>query len=268
MQVRQPDILFVSNTGHFTMISRTTLPILNTVILAVTLVSNYLSNALPYNGITTGEIANKWEVLFKPAGYVFSIWGIIYLGLLAFIVYQFITEKKENDFVERIGIWFIINGIANSLWLVVWHYEIYWLSMLIMLAILYSLIEIYTRLNAGMAASNAERFLVRTPFSIYLAWICVATIANLTILLESVGWDGFGISDLIWLVVVLLAGLYICWQFAMRGDIAFTLVFVWAFAGVAVQNAAISDASTVAWGATVVAGLLAVLAGSRLLSSR
>lgn len=265
MRVRQPGILFVFNTGHFIMISRATLPVLNTVILIVTLISNYLSNALPYNGITTGEISDKWAVLFKPAGYVFAIWGVIYLGLLAFIIYQFIAEKKENDFVERIGFWFIVNGIANSLWLVVWHYEIYWLTVLIMLVILYSLVQIYTRLNSTATESNTERFLVRTPFSIYLAWICVATIANLTIFLESVGWGGLGISDLIWLVVVLLAGLYICWQFAMRGDIAFTLVFVWAFAGVAVQNAALPDAANIAWGATVVAGLLAALAGSRAL---
>lgn len=250
------------------MISRATLPILNTIVLVITLTSNYLSNALPYNGITAPELSDKWDVLFKPAGYVFSIWGLIYLGLLAFIIYQFIAEKKENDFVERIGFWFIVNGLANSVWLLAFHYEIYWLTVVIMLVILYSLIQIYTGLNNTVVSSNTERFLVRTPFSIYLAWICVATIANLTIFLESIGWEGFGISDLIWLVVVLLAGLYICWLFAMRADIAFTLVFVWAFAGVAVQNAAFPDASTVAWGATVVAGLLAALAGSRLLSAR
>ncbi|MGH1366419.1 MAG: tryptophan-rich sensory protein [Calditrichia bacterium] len=243
--------------------NRTTLAVINAVVFAITIAVNYLSNALPINGLTAGDISDKWLVLFKPAGYVFSIWGIIYLGLLAFIIYQFIAGDRENNFISKIGSWFIVNGLANAAWLVAWHYEIYWLTILIMLVILVSLIQIYTRLNDASEISPAQRYAVLLPFSIYLAWICVATIANGTILLESLGWGGFGLADSLWLIVVLLAGLYIAWQFAMRGDVAFTLVFVWAFAGVAVQNGSMPEIAPICWAATAIAGGLSVLAFTR-----
>ena len=181
--------------------------ILNIVAYVGTIVMNGLANALPINGYNTGQLSDLYPNKFVPAGLTFSIWGIIYLLLGVFVVYQAVVAFRSNpgtdNFVSRIGPWFLISSLANMAWIVAWHYRQVPLSLLIMLGILLSLIMIYQRLQVGLAsAPGNEKFLVHLAFSIYLGWITVATIANVTTLLVDLGWDGFGISDVSWTVVV------------------------------------------------------------------
>jgi hypothetical protein len=156
--------------------------LINALTLAGMLVVNALANALPLNGKNTGEISDSYPVLFTPAGYVFSIWGLIYIALIGFAVFQALPGQKTNPRINRIGGWFALSNILNMAWLFAWHWEVLWLSVVFMLGLLASLLVIYTRLEIGVHArtSPLEQALVDFPFSLYLGWISVATIANLS----------------------------------------------------------------------------------------
>jgi hypothetical protein len=199
---------------------------------------------------------------------VFSIWGLIYLGLIAFAVYQALPAQRANPRLRRIGYLFALSCVANSAWIFVWHYELFPWSLVIMIAILITLIGIYLRLEIGrVQVSKAEKWFVHVPFSIYLAWITVATIANTTILLDYVNWSGWGISPETWTVVMLVAGLTIAAVVSIpRRDVAYLLVIVWAFAGIAVKHAATPVVAASAGVAAAVA--LALAAAMPILAQR
>ena len=233
------------------------------VVLATltTIAVNGLANALPINGKGTGEISDNFDVYFVPAGYVFSIWGLIYLGLLAYSIYQALPAQRENPALQKIGYLYVWSCVANITWLFLWHYEIFPLTLIAMLAILGLLIAIYLGLNIGKAqVPAAQKWLVHLPFSIYLGWITVATIANATSLLDYVGWNGWGISPEIWTVLMLLAAVVISGMMSFtRGDIAYSLVLVWAFVGIAVKHQDTTTVAAAAWVAALFVGLLLVV---------
>jgi hypothetical protein len=235
------------------------------IILAVvaTIVINGLANALPINGLQTGEIADTFPVYFTPAGYVFAIWGLIYLGLIAYAIYQALPAQRENPRLRPIGGLFLVGSVANIAWILLWHYLQFPLSLVAMLVLLGSLIGIYLRLDIGRSRPpRAERWFVDLPFSIYLGWITVATIANVTALLSYLNWNGFGISDEAWLVIMLAVALVVAVLMALtRRDVAYLLVLAWAFAGIAVKHAAVPVVSTAAWVATAVVLILAGYSG-------
>ena len=193
-----------------------------------TVTINILANALPLNGQNTGEISDRFAVYFVPAGYVFSIWGLIYLGLLAYAVYQALPAQRDNPRLARIGGWFLLASLANVAWIFLWHYEFIALTLAAMLALLVSLIAIYLRLEIGRTAvPAAERWLVRGTFSVYLGWITVATIANVTALLYWLEWDGWGIDPQVWAVIMLIAGVVIGALMALtRGDATLSLIHI------------------------------------------
>ena len=230
------------------------------VVLAVvaTVVLNGLANALPLNGLTTGEISDRFQVYFVPAGYVFSIWGLIYLALAAYAVYQALPAQRENARLGRIGYLFVLSCLANVTWLFLWHYEQFAWTVVAMIGLLLSLIAIYLRLGIGRTqVPPAERWLVHVPFSIYLGWITVATVANVTSLLDHVNWGGWGIQPAVWAVLMLVVGAAIASAVGLtRGDVAYMLVIVWAFVGIAVKHAATPLVATAAWAAT---GIVAVM---------
>jgi benzodiazapine receptor len=212
----------------------------NLLATVVTITINGLANALPINGQTTGEISDRFRVYFVPAGYVFSIWGLIYLTLTAFAIYQALSAQRENPHLRRIGYLFALSCVANSAWIFLWHYEFFVLTLVAMFGLLLSLIAMYLRLDIGRArVSTTEKWLVHIPFSIYLGWITVATIANVTAVLYHLNWDGWGISPEVWAVIMLVVGTGIASAVSIsRGDIAYALVIVWAFVGIAVKHAA------------------------------
>jgi benzodiazapine receptor len=235
--------------------------IINVLALLVTLVFNGLASANGLNGQTTGEISDRFDVYFVPAGYVFSIWGLIYLGLLAFVVYQALPSQRQNPRLRRIGYLFVVSCLANAVWLVFWHYELFGLSVLAMLVLLVSLIVIYLRLGIGRTSvSTAERWCVRVPFSIYLGWVSVATIANITSALDAANWSGWGIAPTVWAVIMLVvAGLLAAIVSITRRDVAFLLVIVWASAGIAVKQAATPLVAGAAWALAAAAAAMVAL---------
>jgi hypothetical protein len=241
--------------------------IVNVIAYVAMLVVNGLANGLPLNGQNTGEISDRFLVFFVPAGYVFSIWGLIYLALLGFTVYQALPSQRTNPRLRSIGYLFALSSLANLVWIFLWHYNIFTLTLLVMLGLLACLIAIYLRLDIGRTqVSTAERWLVNVPFSIYLGWITVATIANATDLLYYLGWNGFGIGPQLWAIIMLGAGVAIAlWMARSRGDIAYLLVLVWAFAGIGVKQIAAPPVATAAWiAAALVAALVASLLWNRL----
>jgi hypothetical protein len=227
-----------------------------------TIAGNALANILPFNGQSTGAVSNKFDVLFTPAGYVFGIWGLLYLTWLVFAAYQLLPAQRNNPRLMRITYLFAASGGVNVLWLLLWHYEYFALTVAAMLLLLSLLITCYLRLDIGRArVSLLERCCVDVPFSLYLAWISVATIANVTIFLRHVGWSGWGIPDALWAALMITVatglGLAACIQ---RRDLAFMAVLIWAFVGIAEKQAATPTVVTAAWLATGTLALAALAA--------
>jgi len=227
------------------------------VVFAVTV--NIVATTLPLNDQFTGEISDRFEVYFVPAGYVFSIWGILYLGWLAFVVFQYLPAQKGKARLRRLGYWFALSGVLNAAWLFCWHYNRFGLSVLVMLGLLGTLIVSYTRLNVGRTAVGAaERWCVDIPFGAYLGWISVATIANITAYLDFINWSGFGVDPQVWAAIMLGVATALGVLMALtRRDAAYLLVFVWAFAGIGVKHAGVP---LVAASASIAAGLALVMA--------
>ena len=234
------------------------------VIVAVVavIVVNVLANALPINGQNTGEISDRFQVLFVPAGYVFAIWGLIYIGLIAYAVFQALPAQRDNPRLRSIFWPVIVGSIANIVWIFLWHYDRLALTVVAMLVLLASLIVVYLRLGIQKTpVSRAERWAVHVPFSIYLGWITVATIANVTNLLWFAGWNGFGLSAQTWFLIMLAAAIIIAAAMALtRHDVAYLLVLVWAVVGIAVKLAGVPTVATAAWVAAAVLAVLVVVA--------
>ncbi len=206
--------------------------------LALVLLFNFLSNALPFNGLTQGDLGELYPVLLTPASYVFSIWGLIYLALIAFIIYQALPGSRDNPLVKAVGILFAVSSLFNILWLFAWHYQRVGWSMIIMLLLLATLIVIYLRLGAVTTEKNMyERFLVKYPFSLYLGWISAATLVNFNALLYDIGWLGTGGGGIFFtMLMILVAGLVALAVFYLRQDYIYAAVFVWALVGIGVKH--------------------------------
>ena len=234
----------------------------NILSVVLALAVNILASTLPLNGQNTGEISDRFKVFFVPAGYVFAIWGIIYIGWIAFAVYQALPAKSENPRLRRLGYLFALSGLFNAAWLFCWHYNLFGLSVLVMLALLGLLIASYLSLNVGKtAAGRAEKWCVDIPFSVYLGWISVATVANVTDLLYFLNWNGLGISPQAWAVVMLAIASLIGLAMALtRRDSGYLWVLVWSFVGIALKQAGTPLVSGSAWVAAVFAFALAVYA--------
>lgn len=217
--------------------------------ILITLVVNTLANALPLNGLNTGQISDRFQVYFVPAGYVFSIWGLIYIGLIAYGVYQALPTQRANPRLRAAGWWIVLGGLANSAWIFLWHYEQFPLTLVAMLTLLISLIVTYLKLGTGRnKVSKSETWCVQIPFSVYLGWISVATIANVTSVLDYIKWDRLGLPPEAWVWIMLAAVLAITLAMIFtRRDIAYTLVILWALAGIAVKNAAVQAVATPVW---------------------
>jgi hypothetical protein len=235
------------------------------VILAtlLTITVNGLANALPINGMNTGQVSDSFDVFFVPAGYVFSIWGLIYVLLIVFTIYQALPAQKDNPVLKSIRGWYVIGCLANTIWIFAWHYLQFNLTISLMAILLVSLLLVYKRLRKANAAetSSGMRWFVQLPFSVYLGWITVATIANATSVLDFNRWNGFGIADETWAIVMLAVAVVIAaWMMVAQRDAPYLAVLAWAFAGIGVKFAGVSIVSTAAYAAAVIAGLLLVAA--------
>ncbi len=204
---------------------------LNLLAFLAMVAMNYLANALPINGKNTGQLSDLYPNLFTPAGITFSIWGVIYLLLLVFIIVQLKADNQK--LVSSIGWAFVISSVFNGLWILAWHYERTGLSVIIMVGLLASLIYINQQLS-GMPFS-----ITKLTFDIYLGWICIATIANVTALLVSVNWGGLGISAEVWTILLIATGALITIAAMHRLHNPYlALAVIWAFAGIIIKRQA------------------------------
>jgi len=234
----------------------------NLLSVLLALVVNVLATALPLNNQTTAQISDRFKVFFVPAGYVFAIWGIIYIGWIAFTVYQFLPAQKESPRLRGLGYLFALSGVFNAAWLFCWQYNHFTLSVIVMLILLGLLIACYLNLNIGrISVSAAEKWCVDIPLSVYLGWISVATIANISDWLYFVHWNGFGIDPQVWAVIMLVIASVLGLLMALtRRDSGYLFVFVWAFVGIAVKQSGVVLVADAAWIAALVALALAVYA--------
>ncbi len=232
--------------------------------LALTLIVNGLANTLPINGLTTGEVSDQFPILFVPAGYVFSIWGLIYLALIGFAIYSVTPKGKANPDVDNITTWFVASNIFNTLWIFLWHYQQFVMTLVPIIGLLISLLAIYLRLGSGKTQRPLiEKLLVATPFSIYLGWATVAVVANISQALYFIGWRGAPLNAPVWTVIMLaVATLLGVLMIFLRKEVAYPLVLVWAFIGIWIKHGETPVVALTALGAAI---LLAVLTFGRLL---
>ncbi len=203
--------------------------IINLFFFFVMVVMNYLANALPLNNKTTGALSAQYPNLFVPAGITFSIWAVIYLMLGIFVVLQFRTQHKA--LITSVGWAFALSCLLNALWIIVWHYEKISLSVLVMLGLLAVLVFINLQLR------NQSPGLIKAAFGIYLGWICIAAIANITAFLVNFNWSGWGFSDQSWAMVMIIAGFIITALvvYGLRNPFV-GLAVIWAFAGIVINR--------------------------------
>lgn len=195
---------------------------------------NYLSNALPLNGLTQKDISDKYDSLFTPASFTFSIWGVIYLALAGFVVYQALPAQRKNELVSWVSKLFILSCFANILWIFVWHYEFLVFSLVVMFAILAILVTIYRTLRRRYDRATWQQWLfLHLPFSLYTGWITVATVANISIVQNGMGWDDSLLSATNWTLLKLAIVAVICAIVVLRrGDSVYAVVIAWAAYGI------------------------------------
>jgi translocator protein len=226
---------------------------LNILAFIITLSINGLAGTTVLNGRTTAQVSDLYANPFTPAGYVFAIWGIIYTLLGVFVVYQALPKQKEKPYQKQISSLFLLSSLFNVVWLFLWQYDYIVLSVFVMFALLATLTAIYLRLGIGKTSvSLKEKLCVHLPFSVYIGWITIASIANVAAALVYVGWDGFGFGAQTWALIAMgLALIVTLTVIIARKDIAYSLVAVWALLGIAAKQTVYPNIVLTAEGATV-----------------
>jgi hypothetical protein len=206
----------------------------------IMIIVNVVANVLPINGRGTGDISDSYVNLFAPAGITFAIWGVIYILLAVFSIYFVLKIKKADEemklFLRKIGVLFTISSVANSIWIFAWHYDVIWLSLMLMIVILICLI-IINLIMRNFKYSIKERLLIRVPFNVYFGWITVATIANVTTFLVWSNWDRFSLSEIFWTNTILLVGAVIAFAAILfYKSYSYGVVIIWAYAGILLKH--------------------------------
>ena len=236
--------------------------LLNIFSLILALLLNFLAVSLPLNGLTTKEISDSFDIYFVPADYVFSIWSIIYIGLIAFVIFQSLPAQRENVTLGRIDKWFLVSNIANAFWLVAFHYRQFALALGLIFILFFALMRIHMILDIDHKTTGVSwRWLVEMPFGIYYGWVTVASISNLSQVLEYYQWNGFGIAPEIWFslviaVIVIVSGLMVF----RRHVLTYNLVIIWALVGIALKFPDVLVVKSASWGGAIAVAVLSMLA--------
>jgi len=246
-----------------------TLAVLNFVFYVIAFSVSNLSQTGVFGGVTNADISNKYNTVFTPAGLTFAIWGVIYLSLFGFIIYHLIKAYKTDAYSEpnqdliKIGNLFIINNIATTCWVFAFSYEYLLTSMLLIIIQLITLLKIF--INLGLFNNDktfSNKLFTQFPLTIYFAWLCVANIANISLYLVSINWDGFGISQINWAIVMILVTVVLTvFIITIKKNPFFGLVILWAFYGIILKRTAVSelDFSNVILTAWIGFGVVAIL---------
>ena len=212
----------------------------NLIVIVALIAWNYATNAAGINGETIGSLSDTYRTLFTPADYAFSIWGLIFLGLLAHGIYQVRTafsRKRSDDFILQVGPWLILANLACGAWVWFWLNEQTGLSVIAMAMIMVALVVVILRLNMERwDAPFPVIAWVWWPFCLYSGWIAVATIANVAAYLKKIGWD-FLFGDHTWaLIMILVAVLLNLFMILSRNMREFAVVGVWALVAIAARH--------------------------------
>ena len=222
----------------------------NIAAFIITLTINGLvANTTLIGGRTTAQVSDTYFTLITPAGYVFAIWGIIYVLLGIFVVYQALPRNRNSAFLKQVSALFILSSTLNVLWLFLWQYDYIGFSLIVMFALLTSLAAIYLRLKIGKSnAPLKQKTFVHLPFSVYIGWITVASAANVAATLSWAGWITWTATDAVWAILAIAVALGVTVVvLASRRDIAYALVILWALIGIAVNQAPVPDVANAAW---------------------
>jgi hypothetical protein len=241
-----------------------TLQIANGIAIVATIVINYLSNTGIFNGNTVANVSDKYHNYFTPAGYAFSIWGLIYLGLLGFVFYTGSSLFKKstdndnlnNDVVLKIGWWFVISCVGNSFWIIAWLYGYLGITVMLMLVVLFSLLKIIISTRMELDFHPIKKYIfIYWPFAIYAGWISVALIANMAAWLTKINWNGWGISQITWtIIMIVVAGLINVLMIWKRNLREYALVGVWALVAIAIANW--GGVKSIAYSSIIVAAII------------
>jgi translocator protein len=242
--------------------------VLNIIMFAVMVGINSLAGGSTLlNGKTTGQVSDSYPTPVTPEGFTFSIWGVIYVLLGVFVVYQALPRNRDKPFHERISFLLILSCLLNVAWIFLWQYGFFAYSVILIFGLLASLIAIYLRLNVGKSVVPiAERICVQLPFSVYIGWITVASIANVAVALKAAGWNGFGIASSTWAALVIAVALIITLIIlATRRDTAYSLVIIWALFGIMAKQ---SGRQTVFWATTASIIVILIALAVTIIASR
>lgn len=209
------------------------------IIFILMILVNVLANTLPINNVTTAEVANLYPILFSPANYTFVIWIPIYILLGLFTLYQLKINRSTALYTEQfieLRYYFCISSLANIVWIFAWHYLMIDVSCLVMLMILYCLVSSVS-LIGKIQLSKTDKTFIKIPFEFYYGWILIATLSNILVFLESINWNGFGVSMEYWTIVFLILGILFA-SFAMvRFKSPYIgLAPIWAYIGILINH--------------------------------
>ncbi len=212
----------------------------NLLAILATFFTNVLANIAPINGLTIGEISNTLfkDVLITPASYAFAIWGLIYLGLISLAIYQALPNNRENPYLQRMGYYLVVSSLAQIVWVFLFLSRLFVLSTVAMLVILVSLLLLYSKLGISInSMSKKQKWLVNFPISVYFGWITVATILNFALALSWIKWDGLGLSNVVWtIIMIVIAAVVGILVRITRKDKVYSAVFIWALVAISIRH--------------------------------
>ena len=229
-----------------------TLKILNVAALVVVVLVNYLANALPINGVKTADISNKYFNEFAPANLTFSIWAVIYSLIIGVMIWQYVNANEaKNKAISQFSTYFIANCLFNAAWLFAWHYEIFVLTIILMLGILYTLVQLNRIESKEFPTDLPTKWLLQSGFGVYLGWICIATIANITTFLVSLNFNKLGLTDTFWTGTVIGIGSITAAMLVVRyKNMYIGFAVIWALIGIVIrQNQLHGHFTAISWAA-------------------
>lgn len=242
------------------------LPIANALALVVVIIINYLSNTGIFNNSTMSTVSAAYSNAFTPAGYAFSIWGLIYLGLLGFVIFtgrSLFSQRQPDPYLEKIGWWFVLSCVANVLWIITWLYDYTGISVLVMMLLLGCLLKIIVNTRMELDYHPLRRYLfIFWPFAIYAGWVSIALIANIAAWLTKINWNGWGMSEVMWTVIfVVIAGLINVYMILRRNLREYAAAGIWGLVAVAVANTQDGGSTAIITACYIVAGILLLTMG-------
>ncbi|MCY7360318.1 MAG: tryptophan-rich sensory protein [Rudanella sp.] len=223
------------------------------------IVMNYLSNVRAFAQTTNADVSRKYQTLITPAGYAFAIWGVIFLGLLVFAVYQALPSQRENPRFRAAGPWVILNVFCNAIWSPIFNIQQIGLALVVILVMFVSLLLVMDRLRVGREmVRKRETWLARVPFSIYFGWLTVATVLNVTVFFKATEFDLSMLPENGWAVAVLIIAFMVgIFLFNRYRSAAYILVFAWAYAAIAMAQKGVPYVPLFAWIGVAIAMVLA-----------